>query len=167
MIQRIQSIFLFLAAAAVGCLFFKNVAFGDFTEPNQTLPASMDGYFNIYDNTTLLVMAGVAAFEAFIAIFFFKNRSLQVNIVGGMIFSLIILIGLAFWQFKEQSNQALSAAYKGNFNVSLTGFIPLVLAFILAILAIRAIKKDEKLVRSADRLRWNRPLSILKILIKF
>ena len=113
----------------------------------------MDGYFNIYDNTTLLVMAGVAAFEAFIAIFFFKNRSLQVNIVGGMIFSLIILIGLAFWQFKEQSNQVLSAAYKGNFNVSLTGFIPLVLAFILAILAIRAIKKDEKLVRSADRLR--------------
>jgi uncharacterized membrane protein len=88
----------------------------------------------------------VAAIFAFVAIFIFKNRKLQFVIGRFTILINLILLGLLIY---------VSLTLPGEASVSEKGigmFIP-ILAILLLVLANKAIKKDEDLVKSADRLR--------------
>jgi uncharacterized membrane protein len=88
----------------------------------------------------------VAAIFAFVAIFIFKNRRLQFVIGRFTILINLILLGLLIY---------VSLTLPGEASVSEKGigmFIP-ILAILLLVLANKAIKKDEDLVKSADRLR--------------
>ncbi len=142
MIQRIQSIFLLLSAGA---------SFGTLAAPfaNATTalasPIFADKVYNVQDNVALLVLFAVAGALAVASIFLYKNRTTQVRLsiiallvnLGGLAFAIIYLL--------QQVNYA-SIAY------SIGIFLPL-LAVIFLWLAQRNIRKDEKLVRSMDRLR--------------
>lgn len=146
MIQRIQSIFLFLAAAA---------GFGVLALPFATTPEIVQGsslfadkMFSIGDNIGLLVLFAVAGALSLAAIFLYQNRSLQMKIgkmaLGADVLG-VILAAVLYWQ--DSSNNA-AASINGGWGACLP---PIFIVF--ATLAIKAIKKDEALVRSADRLR--------------
>ena len=99
-----------------------------------------------YAPWALFVILLVVAVLAFGTIFLFKKRMLQIRLT---IFSTILLIGYYatlvtfIFMLKEESM---------TFSLSWTVCLPLV-AIILNWLAIRAIGKDEVLVKAYDRLR--------------
>jgi Domain of unknown function (DUF4293) len=153
MIQRIQSIFLLLASGSLGTLFIPSVSIGDFNQPNAQIPASADGYLNIFDNKILLGLTGVALAVAFLTIFLFKSRPNQIRLAWVSMVACLALLGMSVFETKTQTDMVQKAAYTGTFSPSFIAYIPMVVALIFGWLAIRNIRKDEILVRSADRLR--------------
>lgn len=153
MIQRIQSIFLLLASGSLGTLFIPSVSIGDFNQPSPQIPASADGYLNIFDNKILLGLTGVALVVAFLTIFLFKSRPNQIRLAWVSVIACLALLGMSVFETKNQTDMVQQAAYAGSFNPSFIAYIPMVLAITFGWLAIRNIRKDEILVRSADRLR--------------
>ncbi|MBV6439651.1 MAG: DUF4293 family protein [Haliscomenobacteraceae bacterium CHB4] len=149
MIQRIQTIFLLIAAAA---------GFGQFaapylsTEPGNpaaTLPALADNVVNPMDNPGLLGLCILSGVVSIAAVFLFRNRPLQARLAGGAGIASILLAALAgFVVF--QTVQQLPADGKIAYGAGLA--LP-VAAMVFNFLAARFIRKDENLVRSADRLR--------------
>ena len=144
MIQRIQSIFLLLASASFWGLFGLPFAKSD---------AQMEGLFedqvyNLSDNVGLLIICILGGILALISIFMFKNRKLQLKLNMGTILLSIALIALIIVFMVMDSS---SEIFK-NVNEGLGLGLP-VFAIIFALFANRYIKKDEKLVKSMDRLR--------------
>jgi hypothetical protein len=154
MIQRIQSVFLFFAAALLS---------GQFALPYYTasqgansgdvsfnMPASLaDGQLNPTDNPGLLGLTILGIITSFIAIFLFKNRPLQGRIAGvsgAVTIMLTVLAGIVFYQTEQQVPTSAGGAF--GFGLALP-----VIALVLQVMAQRAIKKDEQKVRSMDRLR--------------
>ncbi|RYY55446.1 MAG: DUF4293 family protein, partial [Chitinophagaceae bacterium] len=90
----------------------------------------------------LLILTGLEVLVAAISIFLFKDRKTQLKVViGGMVISAIIL-ALYFVE--------VGKFVRGNF--ALTSIFA-ILAFIGFIMAIRGIVKDNRLVKSLDKLR--------------
>ena len=145
MIQRIQSVLLLLAAAAVFALF--KLPFGS----AETIAGSAlfnDGIFSIQDHVGLLGLFCAAGAIAFISIFLFNNRPLQLKLSRVAIIANVIGIILAAVLFMQDSNAMGAAVPKEELGLGLP-----VLSIIFAALAIRFINKDENLVKSMDRLR--------------
>ncbi|RZM26510.1 MAG: DUF4293 family protein [Pedobacter sp.] len=155
MIQRVQSIWLLLAVITLICLAFlplltkdvNDVKYGVYTsgihtEINTAEVSQYSVRFAI-PTTTINIAAAILCFTA---IFFFKNRRLQKWIIVSANFTIILLAILCFYSARELPG--------GSSGTSLTvgTFLPLV-ALVFCLLAIRGIRKDEQLLRSADRLR--------------
>ncbi len=147
MIQRIQSLFLLLAAACAFCLFA--FPFGTTSSPVADNTLYQDAEYNIMDSPALLGLFCVAGGLAFISIFLFNNRKTQImlgrfaiiaNIIG---FVLVIV-------FYINNSEGLSP---GQDQENIVGFSLPVAFLVFAFLALRFISKDEKLVDSMDRLR--------------
>lgn len=149
MIQRIQSIFLLLATAALGGQFALPYVQVPAEDPARSLPALADGALNPLDNPGLLGLTALAAVISFVAIFLFKNRSLQARlsmVAAGIAVMLLVLAGFT-------TKTTLDQTPLGGHAQLAAGLALPVLALALNYLAARAIRKDEKLVRSMDRLR--------------
>jgi hypothetical protein len=139
MLQRIQTIWLFLAAACG----FLTLKFPFFT--GNKLDANNVSAFTrlIASNNIIVLVLTVAVFiEALICIFLYKNRKLQLRIV--LVTFLISLVNI-FLYYRE-TKKFINGEY--SVTVILTIAIPVFL-----VLAARNINKDEKLVKSMDRLR--------------
>lgn len=134
MIQRIQSIYLLLAALVSGCVIFfvPLFVFGE-------------GSYYILDDAIFTAMTVLSAIISLFSIFRYKNRQQQV--VSGRINIILnfVLFGLILYMFFGNSSMK-----EASFGVGT--FIPII-AVVLITLANRAIMKDETLVRAADRLR--------------
>jgi hypothetical protein len=143
MIQRIQTIFLALAALASGGLFGLPFATTQEAEANSGLFA--DSVYNINDHLVLLITFLLAGIFSLVAIFLFKKRKLQMSLSMMAIFASII--GLAYGLFIFLSDPASEQAGFG------LGTVLPELIILFAFLGWRNIKKDEKLVKSMDRLR--------------
>ena len=141
MIQRIQSIW-FLLAAVAGFLTYQlplweGVLQGDGTKK-----------FNAADNLLFFALTIAVSALALIVIFLFKNRSLQkkLSIVG-----ILVSIGLIALEFVFVNN------YRSTLNVTESvwkpGALMPILQAIFFFLALQGVRKDEKLVKSLDRLR--------------
>lgn len=144
MIQRIQSVYLLLASLLSGVI----VLFSGFWINNEGLLFNFLDFFKA--NNYLLLMVGILFYSSslcsFISIFLYHSRKKQL-VLGrfNLVFNLIIIFMLIYYL------QSLS----GETSVSVKGigmFIPLI-SFGLILLSNRAIKKDETLVKSVDRLR--------------
>lgn len=150
MIQRIQSIYLFLGVIGLGLLFLSSFNFAVTNAEISSNPMLADADFDIDDHVALLCLTVGGLSILFISIFLFKNRKLQSNLVKLGLFLIIVIVGFAGFQFgslqyvAESANATLSPSF---------GWLSVVLPFIFGILALRAIGKDEKLVKSMDRLR--------------
>ena len=146
MIQRIQTIFLALAAVS---------GFSVLGLPFATTPAAVqasslfaDQQYSSGDNIGLLVLFVVGAALALASIFLFKNRTLQMKISRFSLIAFVLAVVLAvvlFWQ--DQANLGGAVPADG-----LAAYMPL-LSIVSAVLALRFIKKDEEKVKSMDRLR--------------
>ncbi len=144
MIQRIRSIFLLLASAASLSLLRMPLAV---SIPSTQIPVLADGRFNLQDHLGLLITFLGGGALALLAIFLFRNRPLQLRISMLSLLFILAGIGLAGYLVYVQANTLLDNFFPG------TGtFLP-ILSIIFILLAYRFIKKDEKLVRSMDRLR--------------
>lgn len=148
MIQRIQSIYLFLAAALTGGQFalpYAKTAEG--AAPPANVPALSDGVVNPADNLGLLGLTALGIIVSLIAIFLYTNRPLQARVTGGgalVTLLAMILVGLTVKQAVDGAGQSVQL---------FAGLALPVLVLVFQWLALRGIKKDDKLVRSMDRLR--------------
>ena len=146
MIQRVQSIYLLLAAAAAFALFA--LAFVNVSGATGEIAAFQDGDFDINDNMVLKIMTIVCGAMALLNIFLFNNRKLQINIGKFVMLLNVVLAGLAgFFLYQTMGGASIDLAPNGGFAMPL-------LAIIFTFLANKGIDKDEKLVKSAyNRLR--------------
>lgn len=143
MIQRIQSVFLFLAAVACLVLFALPVATTNTPEAASALFS--DGQYTLSDDPVLMGFFAFAGLLLLGGIFLFRNRPLQIRLSWLSI--AIILGGVGYGFYLLSADQAQNEAQVGS------GIALPLLAIILAYLAKTYIHKDERLVRSADRLR--------------
>lgn len=143
MIQRIQSIFLLLAAVALLGLF--GLPFASTAEPVAASALFADQKYNILDHTALSAIFIAAAVISLLSIFLFNNRKLQMRL--SLLSILGALAGLAVAGVLFSQDAAGQTAQLG------LGFGLPVVSIILIYLAYRNIKKDETLVKSMDRLR--------------
>ncbi len=146
MIQRIQSIFLLLAALAAFALF--ELPFGS---SDKEVAASMffsDKTFDITDNLALLILFALSGVIALVSIFLFKNRNLQLTLGRLAIITNILGIILGVVLFMQDSPNLNNTVPNEEMGLLLP-----ILFLLFMFLAARFIRKDEKLVRSMDRLR--------------
>jgi hypothetical protein len=136
MIQRIQTIYLFLAAIVSGVLIWlaEHAING---EGNEFVGMNEGVYYSLFMGSASLSV---------IAIFLFRNRQLQtvVNRLN-LLLNLFILSVYVYQSLIMSGETAVSEKGIGM-------FIP-ILSIVLIVLANKAIRKDEQLVKSADRLR--------------
>jgi Domain of unknown function (DUF4293) len=145
MIQRIQSLFLVLTAGVFGILF--KLPFATSDKPSAQFLA--DKVFDITDHPALLGLAILGAALALISIFMFKNRKLQLRLGYLIIIMAILLPAVAFLLFTNES-ASIDPTVQVYDQVGM--FLPLG-AILFASLANYFIRKDDKLVKSMDRLR--------------
>lgn len=154
MIQRIQTIYLFLSAVLIFLIFMFPLS--EFLLNNDLLYIlRYRGIYEIKEGVELSVIRslplatlfGIILFVNLINIFLFKNRGLQMRIC---VFSIILMLGslgLTYYYVYTAFNEFGTIV-----NYKLTITFPLIAA-ILNYMAFRGIRKDEKLVKSLDRIR--------------
>jgi hypothetical protein len=154
MIQRIQSVYLFLASLVLFSMFFHPLV--EMLDPDSNF-YRLD-LFGIHEGVgetankiesalPLRFLVFVTAALSLLTIFFYKKRIMQIRL---SVFNLMLLIGfyaLFFFYFFHTRNRLDAVA-----DIKVTVIFPLV-AFILVFLATRGIRKDEMIVRSYDRIR--------------
>ena len=138
MLQRIQSIWLLFAAAFDAVTFRFPFYIGDWSRDTIYQLVDLDARTTIWFTILTVLSAALAV----VTIFLYHNRKLQLRLTYVGIFITAVLLTLYFIEI-------------GHFN---TGAIALWAIFYFAILvcyilAARGILKDEKLIRSMDRLR--------------
>lgn len=145
MIQRIQSIYLLIAAAMMFALL--GVSFFQTSESTE-VAALADGDFDVHDHVALLALAIATGVLLLLDIFLFNNRKLQARLaqVGLLLtVALIAVMGLLLWQ----AIQAAAIAVSPSLGIAMP-----VVAIVCTWLARQRIQKDESLVQSAyNRLR--------------
>ena len=141
MIQRIQTLWLLLAGA-LGILSLKT-SFYSGHRINDVLPKPVVFMPATYNILLIICTTGVA-FASLISIFLFKNRKLQLRItIAALLLSVVTLL-LYYWQSQS--------FVPGESGFNLTAIIPIAIPFVL-FFAARNIWKDERLIKSVDRLR--------------
>ncbi len=138
MLQRIQSVWLLLAAAFDAISFRFPFYSGDWLMDKSPLPVDLNATTTPWI-TILTVLTGVLAF---VTIFLFGNRKLQLKLVYLGIFLTLILLIVYFLEIGNFSS--------GNVAIWAIFYFGILGCFILSA---RGIWKDEKLVKSMDRLR--------------
>jgi hypothetical protein len=141
MIQRSQTIW-FLFAAVSGFL-MSQVPLYTATFTNNVIRR-----FLTTDSYVLFALVILVACLAGACIFLFKNRSLQFKLAIIGVLASIGIIGLQVWQienFRTTNNLVKGSYYWG-------ALFPLAMT-IFFILAAKGVYRDEKLVKSIDRLR--------------
>jgi len=139
MIQRIQTVWLILAAAAAFLtlklsFFSGNIVGADKVKTFTPLTAT--------SNLVILIFTIATGIAALIAIFLYKNRKLQMRIsLAAMLVSLLTLL-LYYYQTRHFA--------EGQYD--LTALVALAVP-VFFILAVKGIYNDQKLVKSLDRLR--------------
>ena len=157
MIQRIQSVFLLLLALAM--LSLLALPLWHKTDPltNQELTLTAFGY--VSKGVSLPASVGpvwligsLAAASAALAIFeIFQYRNRLRQLLLGTVNLLLITATLgAEYLFYSKGEQLLNIKLEGQLMMAF--YLP-TLALVLNLLANRFIRRDEQLVRSADRLR--------------
>ena len=142
MIQRVQSLYLLLTALISAAMFFLPL----FELPSATADAA-PMKFMITSNALLLVLSSAIGALSFIVIFIFKNRPFQMRVCRLILILIFVMIGLLFY-----TSDTISNGLNQKVIYKIGTYLPL-LQVVFVFLAHYAIKKDEKLVRSADRLR--------------
>ena len=141
MIQRIQSVWLLLAAIAASL----TLQFS-FYSGNIVLDGAAKQFmrFTAKSHTLLTILSAGVGIAALIAIFLFKDRKMQFRIVLISMLVAILNIVLFFLESKK--------FVPGEGSYDLTAIFAIIVPVFL-FMAMRGIRRDDKLVKSLDRLR--------------
>ena len=148
MIQRVQTLWMILAAIAVfltikfsfysGTLMLQNGA-------DAVTALATDGSYHLLkatDNFLILILTSALGTGIIINIFLYKHRSIQIRII---IAAILIECLIVFLYIRETNNYS-----QGNFNV---WSILHILIVVFLILAAKGIYNDSKLIKESNRLR--------------
>ena len=153
MIQRIQTIWFFLAAVASALLFCipcSLLTVGSNSESAFTLTAlGLQGV----DGTTLRYSWGILTFSIvqtilpIVALLSYKNRKRQKLLSTCLLLGHILLLGtIIAYSYAYASDLKASVGYYYGMALPVVGYI-------LVRLALRGVQKDEELIRSTERFR--------------
>jgi len=154
MIQRIQTIYLLIADLLIAILLF--LPFAEIAGGKGNLflfgilgVVAEGGTVGIPQQTTLPIAVVVVLNLLLLTfiIFQYKKRPLQIKLSYVSILLLLFLAAIIYFYVWQVSNQL-----GGNYAIKISTYLPLV-ATVLVYLAIKGIVKDEKLVKSIDRIR--------------
>lgn len=163
MIQRVQSIFLFFAATALFLtLFFPfwqkvdavQSEVATLTALSLTVESFVAGTEEraVIASKSVIYIAIIAILGMLVSlysVFQYNNRLLQIKLGALNSFLIMICVVATLWSVTK-AEAAVEASTAGNY---LFGFYLLFVALVCNFLANRFIRKDEMLVRSADRIR--------------
>jgi peptidoglycan/LPS O-acetylase OafA/YrhL len=136
-------LFLLLVAALSVLLFLLPVYEVPSSDPAVLVPKP----YLITINPLLSILNGTIGILTFVCIFLFRNRNLQLRLANVNLLLICILIGLLFFLA-----DTLGTTVNAPISYRYGSYLPLI-QLVFTFLASRAIRKDEELVRSADRLR--------------
>ena len=136
MIQRIQSVWLLLAAACIGL----TVKLPFYSGTNAKGVASYE--LNATENFLLFGTTIITALLALLIIFFYKKRPFQLRLC---VLGILLEALLIFLYYRQVTTFSIGT-------YSLWAILHS-LVVILFVLTARAINKDEKLIKDSDRLR--------------
>ena len=150
MIQRIQTVWLFLAALVSGLLFLDWYTGYVYKADIPEGFGLAVHHLTVKEHFPSVILAVVMMAIPLIAIFMFKNRKRQkrIGLVG--VFACIMFISMTLWRVDNFTKTSTPPPKSGSYEAG--AVIPAVV-IVLIILAISGIRKDEKLVKSMDRLR--------------
>lgn len=137
MLQRIQTVYLILVLIVSGVL--------PFVFPLWKLTGDKEFYF--MENTAYTALFGLSTTLALLSVISFKKRQQQFVFNRLNMILNLILLGLFVYRSLNLSGEAVAVSEKG-----IGMFLPIV-SIVFLVLANKAIKKDEDLVKSVDRLR--------------
>lgn len=155
MIQRIQTLYLLLVVVLTTFTFFssiaglQNVQLGIIYEMNYQglFEKTTSGKILLANTWMLTALMALIPILACMTILLFKKRLLQIRLI---IFNIVLMAGfyglmfIYLWQYGKTLDAKMF--------VKISAAFPLV-SIILSTLAIRAIGKDEALIKSLNRIR--------------
>ena len=169
MIQRVQTIFLFLIVVAMGIalanpLWEKSGAGSaemasltalQYTEqqaipPQPGVPSSTSPTTIITSVWYLGLLLALVALSSLYAIFQYRNRLTQTGLCAVNALMLTAIMSIILYRTLYAGKAYGNAADQGEF---LPGFYAIIAALVFNALANRFIRRDEKLVRGSDRIR--------------
>ena len=136
MIQRIQTVYLVVSALIIAALYIWFPVVQD--EAGNTIISR--------DEPLVLGLLGVSVLLTVISIFNFKKRKLQFVLNRLNIISNFVLLGVFVYRSLTLSGETL-VSEKG------IGVLFPIISIVFLVMANKAIKRDEDLVKSVDRLR--------------
>lgn len=163
MIQRIQTIFLGLAAISMAVLFF--IPMGNFTVVGNAdmaddivqlsiyglksvVPGGSLNEYNYSASYALIILVAFATLIPLASIFMFKKRALQLKMCRvSILLNTIILVVMTNFYIDKIATQLLIST------VEYYCIIPIIISIVFLVLAFIFIKKDINLLRSTERLR--------------
>jgi predicted branched-subunit amino acid permease len=156
MLQRIQSLYLLAAGLVLAALFVFPLVH-DVSVHGNILTLMVTGVYQDINGTLthtvsfmpLTIATVFVALSPLPVIFLYKDRRKQINLCYGLMF---LIIAYSYW-VSQTVKDAIADAYlkiPDNYGI---GIILLSLSLLLIVLAQKSIQRDEKLVKSADRLR--------------
>ncbi len=156
MIQRIQTVFLAIVFIS-GIISFVFPIAAYTNDATGTYQLSVTGmkymeanvYIDFASTSPMLILMICSILLSGAAIFMYGNRRKQLLVVNTAFLINVILIAVIFLLY---SNRMFRDIVKAEPSYELGAFLPLI-SIVFLILASRAIRKDEALVKSADRLR--------------
>ena len=157
MIQRVQSVFLFLIAVAMGVALLNPIWLKTGTQVANAATLTPLQYAEQKGITSFVTptwyLAGLMVLVgglAFYAVFQYRNRLRQTVICAVNALLLTIIMGIVLYLTLYKGKEYGNPTDQGNF---LTGFYALIAALVFNALANRFIRRDERKVRDSDRFR--------------
>jgi hypothetical protein len=155
MLQRIQSIYLLLAALAIYALYLFPFVHGVYVD-GKLDTIMVTGVFQDINGqrlhaqffTGLTAATAVIGLIPLVIIFLFKNRKQQIALCYSAI---LVLFGFSFWMAQEVKG-VMGSIQIDTHNWGI-GLLLSSISILFIVFAFKAIQRDEKLVKSADRLR--------------
>jgi len=147
MIQRIQTLYLLVSAILISLLFI--FPFAEITKDGVLYLLNLQGIILgsavITNGIAILALVGIILILHGFAILNYKKRIRQIRLI---VYTIIVMMGLfgMFFFVTHYSYAGSQVSFK------ISHVFPII-AIILDYLAIRAIRKDEALIRSIDRIR--------------
>ena len=158
MLQRIQTVYLAIAAIACILLFFFPLAnFYNETEGNykffiqaiRCMDPEPKHVFSFLFSLPAIVLTIVSILFSGITIVLYNKRWLQIRLIAFNVITLAVLILVLFFFYTAQLKTMTGA----DPSYTYPGMLLPVISLLMLILANRAIRKDDQRVKSADRLR--------------
>ncbi len=153
MIQRIQSIYLALIVISCLVLFFIPIvqySTVDLGILSINLYGGDIAVINTPSTIYLAVLNTIIMVFSAIIIFMYKNRKLQISLLMIDMLLALAFLAMLYWLVFAKIEAMEEVMKSPNYKVG--AFLPL-LNILLIIISSRKIRKDEAMVKSADRLR--------------
>jgi uncharacterized membrane protein len=155
MLQRKQTIYLLLASLAIYALFFFPLVHGVYVA-GKPVTIMAQGIFQDVNGQRvqtqsflgLTVATSMLGLIPLVIITIYRDRKKQINFCY---FNLVLIVGFSFWM--AQAVKPIMGDTQIDTHNWGIGLLLSSVSMIFILLAIKGIKNDEKLVKSADRLR--------------